>query len=427
VAQGLVRFDSAGEIEPALAQSWIVSDDGRRYTFRLRRTLWARGEAVTAKQVVARFQGAFARTSRNALKSALGSIEQVEAMTERVVEIRLKGPRPNFLQLLAQPELAVVSNNEGTGPYRLGDNVDGWLRLIPPPPEEDEASPEERPAEILLRGEGAAEAIARFAEGGVDLVTGGTLGDLPLLAAAGLPAGRLVYDPTAGLLGLAVVRNQGPLADRRFRHALAMAVDREAIAARFNVPTLQTRMSILHGGISELPISAAPDWSTLPLPARQETAARIVAEHTDVERPRVRVAMPPAPGYRILFAHLRRDWLAIGVEAVAVAPNAEADLRLIDTVAPANLAPWYLRHFMCEASPVCDAAADQALDAARLAQNQAERQGQLVQADRAIVAAGAYIPIGQPVRWSLRSERLTGFRANPFARHSATELIAQDD
>src|SRR5687768_11200056 len=40
-AQGLVRFDSAGEIEPALAQSWIVSDDGLRYTFRLRRTTWS--------------------------------------------------------------------------------------------------------------------------------------------------------------------------------------------------------------------------------------------------------------------------------------------------------------------------------------------------------------------------------------------------
>src|SRR5687768_14362642 len=36
-AQGLVRFDAAGEIEPALAQSWIVSDDGLRYTFRIRR------------------------------------------------------------------------------------------------------------------------------------------------------------------------------------------------------------------------------------------------------------------------------------------------------------------------------------------------------------------------------------------------------
>ena len=48
-AQGLVRFDAAGEIEPALAQSWIVSDDGLRYTFRLRRAAWVDGGSrVTA-------------------------------------------------------------------------------------------------------------------------------------------------------------------------------------------------------------------------------------------------------------------------------------------------------------------------------------------------------------------------------------------
>ena len=49
-AQGLVRFDSAGEIEPALAQSWIVSDDGLRYTFRLRRIDWPDGSRVTVGQ-----------------------------------------------------------------------------------------------------------------------------------------------------------------------------------------------------------------------------------------------------------------------------------------------------------------------------------------------------------------------------------------
>src|SRR3954465_12703562 len=36
VAQGLVRFDATADIEPGLAQSWIVSNDGLRYTFRLK-------------------------------------------------------------------------------------------------------------------------------------------------------------------------------------------------------------------------------------------------------------------------------------------------------------------------------------------------------------------------------------------------------
>ena len=41
VAQGLVRFDATGDVEPGLAQSWIVSNDGLRYTFRITRTNWS--------------------------------------------------------------------------------------------------------------------------------------------------------------------------------------------------------------------------------------------------------------------------------------------------------------------------------------------------------------------------------------------------
>jgi peptide/nickel transport system substrate-binding protein len=427
VAQGLVRFDAAGEIEPALAQSWIVSDDGRRYTFRLRRTLWTRGERVTAKQVVERLQAAVARNSRNPLRPVLGAIEQIEAMTEQVLEIRLKAPRPNLLALLAQPELGIIAQAEGTGPYRLGAEVDGALRLIPPAPDEDADATDPQPPEILLSAGATPVALAQFAQGEADLVTGGTLGDVPLLAAAALPADRAVYDPTRGLFGLLVTRADGPMADPRFRHALSMALDRDAIRARFGTATLQPRASILPNGLGEAPAPGVPDWAGVPLAARRAAAARIVAELADVERPRLRVALSRSPGHRILFAHLRRDWRTIGVEAVAVAPDQEAELRLIDEVAPADLVPWYLRHFQCGSTAVCDAAADQLVEAARNTLNPAERQALLAQADRLLVAAAPFLPIGQPVRWSVRSERLNGFRPNVYARHPATELIQLED
>lgn len=425
VAQGLVRFDAAGEIEPALAQSWIVSDDGLRYTFRLRRTLWARGERVTAKQVVERLQAALGRSSRNPLKPTLGAIEQVEAMTDQVLEIRLRAPRPNFLQLLAQPQMAILSGNEGTGPYRMGGVVDSAIRLIPPPPDEDADVTRRPPPDILLRADPASAAIARFALGQADLVTGGTLSEVPMLAAAGLPGEAPVFDPARGLLGLMFVRSDGPLAEPRFRHALNMAVDRDAILSRFGAPVLQPRLSILPQGIAILPAPAFPDYAAIPFAARRETAARIVADIADVERPRIRVAMPPGPGYRILFAHLRRDWRAIGVDAVAVAQAAAADLRLIDQVAPADLPSWYLLHFVCGSSAVCDPVVDQLLETARTARVASERQALLAEADRMLVAGAAFIPIGQPIRWSLRSQRLNGFRTNPFALHAPTELIGR--
>jgi len=422
LAQGLVRFDAAGEIEPALAQSWIVSDDGLRYTFRLRRAQWTGGGRVTAQQVAARLRAAVSRASRNPLKPALGAIDEIVAMTDEVLEISLHGPRPNFLQLLAAPELAIIHNNQGTGPYRLGEGEAPALRLTLPRPEDEEAS-DEAP-DILLRGERTAAAIARFAAGRTALVLGGTAGDLPILRAAEAPE-RLVFDPVAGLFGLAFAAREGPLADPAVRRALAMAVDRDGLAAALDVPRLRVHASLVPPGVQDLPNPAAPDWAASPLPMRREAAARAIVE-LGLEAPlRVRVAMPAGLGYRLVFAHVRRDWRLIGVDAVAVGRAEPADLRFVDEVAPANLASWYLRHFSCEASLVCDAAADQALLAARTARRPAERAAHLANADRILTGLTPFIALSAPVRWSLASPRLTGFRPNPFARHSAVNLIAE--
>jgi oligopeptide transport system substrate-binding protein len=419
-AQGLVHFDAQGEIEPALAQSWVVSNDGLRYTFRIRRASWADGTPVTAEQVAGRLRAALSRASRNPLKPVLGAVENVVAMTDFVLEITLRGPRPNFLQLLAQPEMAILRSNGGTGPYRLA-RMEGPAARLELPRGEDEEAAREGP-DILLRGERGALAVARFAQAQADMVVGGTAGDLPIARAADLTASQLAFDPVNGLFGLAFTRSPA-LADPAIRRALAMALDRDALAAAIGAPRLAPRAAIVPPGIQELAAPSQPDWAALPLDARRAAAAQAVAALP--EPLRLRVAMPAGPGYRLVFAHLKRDWRMIGVEAEAVAPGAPADLILIDQVAPANLASWYLRHFACDASAICDPAADQALLAARAAPNPAERQARFAEADRILSALAPFIALTAPVRWSLVSPRLTGFRPNPFARHPATTLIAE--
>ena len=423
-AQGLVRFDSAGEIEPALAQSWIVSDDGMRYTFRIRRAHWADGSPVTADQVATRLRAAASRASRNPLKPVLGAIEDVVAMTDQVLEISLHGPRPNMLQLLAQPEMGILMSGVGTGPLVVAAEGDGEARLSPPVAEDEEAGENEAP-DILLRGEAAGLAVARFAENEADLVTGGTVGDLPIARAAGLPGNRLVFDPAPGLFGLAfAAAEEGPLADPAVRRALSMAIDRQALVAALAVPGLQPRVTLTPAIADELPRPNVPDWATSPMPMRRELAARAIAAAG--EPMRVRVAMPDGPGYRLVFAYLRRDWRMIGVDAVRVGPGAPAELRMIDTVAPETMAIWYMRQFSCEARGVCDPAADLALQAARTAVGAAERQAQLAQADELLSRLTPFIPLATPIRWSLVAPRLTGFRPNPFARHAAGTLIAPE-
>src|SRR5688572_7389812 len=134
VAQGLVRFDARGEIEPALAQRWTVSDDGLHYVFRLERTSWPNGRPITAEQVVARLRAAGSGPSRNPLKPVLGAIDEIEPMIVEVLEISLKSPRLHFLQLLAQPEMGILRGGQGSGPFLHAAQPDGSVLLTPRPP-----------------------------------------------------------------------------------------------------------------------------------------------------------------------------------------------------------------------------------------------------------------------------------------------------
>ena len=53
IFNGLTRIDGAGNLEPDLARSWQISDDGLIYLFKLRRDIrWQDGEPFTANDVL---------------------------------------------------------------------------------------------------------------------------------------------------------------------------------------------------------------------------------------------------------------------------------------------------------------------------------------------------------------------------------------
>jgi len=422
-AQGLVRFERSGQIEAALAQRWIVSDDGLRYTFRLAPASWAGDGKASAAQVVERLRAAGGTASRNPLKPLLGAIDEIVAMTDDVLEISLKSPRPNFLQLLAQPELGILYKGRGSGPYRAEKYRQDAVRLRPLVAEGGDEPGEDE--QIILRGERAARALVRFGAGDVDFVTGGTVGDLPIARAAEPPPQALRFDPVDGLFGLAFVAEDGPFGSAEARGAIAMAFDRTTLAATLGVPDLSPRETLWAAGIDGLPAPGAPAWASMPLPERRAQAAATIGRLSHGTAPTLRIALPQGPGYRLVFAHLKRDLRTIGVNAEAVPREAAADIRLIDEVAPATMASWYLRRFACASSKVCNPEADSMMAAARIAQTPAERADRFREADRLLGETAVYIPLTAPVRWHLVSRRLTGFRPNIFGRHPAGELIAK--
>ncbi len=141
-AQGLVTLDAAGQVRPGLAESWIVTDDGLSLIFRLRQAHWPDGSDVTATQVAASLARAYAPSSRNALKPLLMAIDAAVPMTGRIVEVRLRVPRPNMFQLLAQPELGIRRNGTGAGPWRAVQTRRAMLLTPLPDPDAD---PRRRP------------------------------------------------------------------------------------------------------------------------------------------------------------------------------------------------------------------------------------------------------------------------------------------
>jgi peptide/nickel transport system substrate-binding protein len=421
-AQSLVALDSGGQVEPALAESWIVTSDGLSTIFRTRMAHWRDGSDVNGDDIARSLNRALAPDSANPIKPLLSAVDNVVGMTGRVVEVRLKTPRPNLLQLLAQPEMAIRRGREGIGPYRIDRFAHNRVRLSPVAGEDD--PPGQVRDAVLLRAERPALAIARFMADRTDLVMEGTLADWPYIRAATLRPGRLRIDAVQGLFGLAVVGKNPLLGTSDVRAALAMAIDRTALAGTVGLSGWVTTESALPAQLDSAAAPTKPDWSgTSLIQRRADAASRIAAWRNGRAVPVIRVALPDGPGMRLMFARLAADWRLIGVRAQRVPLNApDADLRLIDAVAPNSSANWYLTRLSCAAGLACDSEGDRALETSRSADTLADRSARIADADRALTKRASFIALGSPIRWALVDPSLTGWKENVLGAHPLSEL-----
>ncbi len=106
----LVTFPDAdaSSIEPLLAESWSISDDGLVYTFHLRDdATFTNGDPLTAQDVVFSFNRLkHVRAQPSFLTDPIASID---ALDERTVAITVTGPRPSFLAELANTAFSVTN------------------------------------------------------------------------------------------------------------------------------------------------------------------------------------------------------------------------------------------------------------------------------------------------------------------------------
>ncbi|ESR24915.1 ABC transporter substrate-binding protein [Lutibaculum baratangense] len=139
--EALTSIGPDGGVEPFLAESYEISDDGLTYTFTLREGVkFHNGDTMTAQDVVANFERVKENISGGWLASAMKLVGTVEGRDERTVVLTMTEPYAPLANLLS--ELWIVSPKSegwdetittpiGTGPFSFGE----WqpqLRLYAP-------------------------------------------------------------------------------------------------------------------------------------------------------------------------------------------------------------------------------------------------------------------------------------------------------
>lgn len=236
VFEGLTRIGPSGEVLPALAESWTISDDGKVYTFKLHKGVkFHDGSDFDAEDVKFSLDRARAPDSVNAQKGLFAAIDTVEVIDPETVQVTLKHPQGAFLYNMGWGDAVIVApesadrNKEkpiGTGPFRF----EHWAKGS---------------AVTLVKSDNywgdpvALDKVEfRFipdAAAAVPAVLSGDVQAFPFFPAdavsqvEGNPQLKVVIGSTEGETILAMNNKKPPLDNLKVRQAISYALDREAI------------------------------------------------------------------------------------------------------------------------------------------------------------------------------------------------------
>ena len=128
IYEGLYKPDSEGNLVPAVASDYTMSEDGLVYTFTLRDGIkFHNGNPVTVEDVKYSIETCAGLNGGEPVISAFSNIESVEAPDDKTVVITLKESSSPFMAILSTVEAAIVpadapdlqTDPVGTGPYRF--------------------------------------------------------------------------------------------------------------------------------------------------------------------------------------------------------------------------------------------------------------------------------------------------------------------
>lgn len=237
VFEGLTRIGERGEVLPALAERWDVSDDRLVYTFHLReRVRYHDGTAFDASDVKFSLDRARAPDSTNAQKGLFEPIAAVDVVDPATVEVTLTRPVSDFLfnmglgdAVIVAPESAATNASKpiGTGPFAFKRWMKGTrIELVRNDLYWGTPAKLGKLAFLVIPDPSAA--YAALLAGDVDSFPNFPAPEL-LPQIKGDPRFEIAIGTTEGETILAINNTRPPFDDVRVRRAIAHAIDRKAL------------------------------------------------------------------------------------------------------------------------------------------------------------------------------------------------------
>jgi peptide/nickel transport system substrate-binding protein len=235
----LLGFDASGKIVPALAERWEVSADAKTYTFMLRSGVtFHKGQKLTAQDVKYSFDRILDAATGATLRGNLQGMT-IAVVDDHTVRITLAEPDTGFLNLVALPEAAIVSEAwmkgnpnvkaeaNGTGPFVLAEYEPKVRALVKRNPNyfvKDQPRLDQVVFRMISNGDARVNALRT---GATDMIEFVPWKDIDMLKQQ---PGIEVQTAGGAFMNLWLNSNKPPFNNPKVRQALNYAVDREAIS-----------------------------------------------------------------------------------------------------------------------------------------------------------------------------------------------------
>ena len=243
----LVQNTPEGKITPALAQSWDISQDGKTYTFHLRKGVkYTDGTPFTAQTVKQNFDAILANKQRHAWLDMINEIEKTEAKDDDTFVLHLKHPYfPTLIELgLARPFRFIspkcfknggtkdgVSCLAGTGPWIAEEHKNNQYAVFKPNPNYYGDKPKLKEVRWIVMPDPQTMLMA-LEKGEIDLVYGADGDQLTSDAVSKLQKeGKFVVSTSKPIASRAILLNSNaPItSDLDVREAIQRAVNKNNI------------------------------------------------------------------------------------------------------------------------------------------------------------------------------------------------------